>query len=125
MRRRPPRSTRTDTLFPDTTLFRSRIGELTRNEIQLAELDHIDVRRVGQIAAPVFTADASIAFQLVLSGLPSTLTLQKLQRYLEGLLVAAAAVTHPMHGVVPPVRTEKVRPARPLPARNPQMDLTT
>src|SRR3546814_7778773 len=24
MRRRPPRSTRTDTLFPDTTLFRSR-----------------------------------------------------------------------------------------------------
>src|SRR3546814_5979773 len=25
MRRRPPRSTRTDTLFPDTTLFRSKI----------------------------------------------------------------------------------------------------
>src|SRR3546814_13179902 len=28
MIRRPPRSTRTDTLFPYTTLFRSRIGEL-------------------------------------------------------------------------------------------------
>src|SRR3546814_7746323 len=29
MRRRPPRSTRTDTLFPDTTLFRSvqRLGD--------------------------------------------------------------------------------------------------
>src|SRR3546814_14019927 len=26
MKRRPPRSTRTDTLFPYTTLFRSRIG---------------------------------------------------------------------------------------------------
>src|SRR3546814_4617167 len=26
MLRRPPRSTRTDTLFPDTTLFRSRLG---------------------------------------------------------------------------------------------------
>src|SRR3546814_5589813 len=26
MRPRPPRSTRTDTLFPDTTLFRSRLG---------------------------------------------------------------------------------------------------
>src|SRR3546814_6323682 len=26
MRRRPPRSTRTDTLFPYTTLFRSRLG---------------------------------------------------------------------------------------------------
>src|SRR3546814_8853526 len=27
MIRRPPRSTRTDTLFPDTTLFRSHIGQ--------------------------------------------------------------------------------------------------
>src|SRR3546814_5219366 len=30
MIRRPPRSTRTDTLFPYTTLFRSRIGALDR-----------------------------------------------------------------------------------------------
>src|SRR3546814_2027029 len=28
MRRRPPRSTRTDTLFPYTTLFRSEIGDV-------------------------------------------------------------------------------------------------
>src|SRR3546814_11280062 len=28
--RRPPRSTRTDTLFPYTTLFRSRFGSLSR-----------------------------------------------------------------------------------------------
>src|SRR3546814_16360314 len=32
MIRRPPRSTRTDTLFPDTTLFRSLVG--------LARLEH-------------------------------------------------------------------------------------
>src|SRR3546814_1521716 len=31
MRRRPPRSTRTDTLFPYTTLFRSRLGSLARH----------------------------------------------------------------------------------------------
>src|SRR3546814_5363497 len=31
MIRRPPRSTRTDTLFPYTTLFRSRIGVATRS----------------------------------------------------------------------------------------------
>src|SRR3546814_4537325 len=30
MRRRPPRSTRTDTLFPYTTLFRSRSSSLAR-----------------------------------------------------------------------------------------------
>src|SRR3546814_4988889 len=31
MIRRPPRSTRTDTLFPYTTLFRSGLGTLTTN----------------------------------------------------------------------------------------------
>src|SRR3546814_2161696 len=30
MIRRPPRSTRTDTLFPYTTLFRSEVGDLRR-----------------------------------------------------------------------------------------------
>src|SRR3546814_6849866 len=34
MIRRPPRSTRTDTLFPYTTLFRSQAGELTGGELQ-------------------------------------------------------------------------------------------
>src|SRR3546814_18370505 len=33
MIRRPPRSTRTDTLFPYTTLFRSPITSVTREEI--------------------------------------------------------------------------------------------
>src|SRR3546814_2144445 len=32
MIRRPPRSTRTDTLFPDTTLFRSADAELTADD---------------------------------------------------------------------------------------------
>src|SRR3546814_3533650 len=32
MRRRPPRSTRTDTLFPYTTLFRSQRTELDRHD---------------------------------------------------------------------------------------------
>src|SRR3546814_17949147 len=35
MRRRPPISTRTDTLFPDTTLFRSPVG-LLPNAVGLA-----------------------------------------------------------------------------------------
>src|SRR3546814_14997522 len=60
------------------------IGELTRNEIQLAELDHIDVRRVGQIPAPVFTAAASIPFQLVLIGLPRPPTLKNFKCHTTG-----------------------------------------
>src|SRR3546814_2376668 len=46
MIRRPPRSTRTDTLFPYTTLFRSRdgIGGLAQHV-----LDHRDFERLGII----------------------------------------------------------------------------
>src|SRR3546814_8841047 len=36
MRRRPPRSTRTDTLFPYTTLFRSRHGDRFRRSARAA-----------------------------------------------------------------------------------------
>src|SRR3546814_19141503 len=35
MIRRPPRSTRTDTLFPYTTLFRSRIGNAAHDQLQI------------------------------------------------------------------------------------------
>src|SRR3546814_7720633 len=39
MIRRPPRSTRTDTLFPYTTLFRSNISERNRNQADRLLLD--------------------------------------------------------------------------------------
>src|SRR3546814_15434916 len=51
MIRRPPRSTRTDTLFPYTTLFRS-----GRDERQRARIGQVDQRRLGRlfggVAAP-------------------------------------------------------------------------
>src|SRR3546814_3606200 len=37
MKRRPPRSTRTDTLFPYTTLFRSRLQRLGQRRIVLID----------------------------------------------------------------------------------------
>src|SRR3546814_12824239 len=57
MIRRPPRSTRTDTLFPYTTLFRSRIGEdLQRREMfgerQPAETHRDAGRQYGQVKPP-------------------------------------------------------------------------
>src|SRR3546814_6457470 len=39
MIRRPPRSTRTDTLFPDTTLFRSEAGEVVHAVVLFAAND--------------------------------------------------------------------------------------
>src|SRR3546814_6069819 len=56
MIRRPPRSTRTDTLFPYTTLFRSRAGELAAVDDQIfvanraaLEIAFQDLARAGRI----------------------------------------------------------------------------
>src|SRR3546814_8629230 len=45
MIRRPPRSTRTDTLFPYTTLFRSRLVDVVRQGLQPRQHDEDDERR--------------------------------------------------------------------------------
>src|SRR3546814_8758007 len=40
MIRRPPRSKRTDTLFPDTTIFRSHIREVSRDSVEVVRNEH-------------------------------------------------------------------------------------
>src|SRR3546814_5293047 len=50
MIRRPPRSTRTDTLFPYTTLFRSDVPIIDWQRILCAEIDG-PMWRVGQLLA--------------------------------------------------------------------------
>src|SRR3546814_9279034 len=53
MRRRPPRSKRTDTLFPSTTLFRSMSGTSAAAEqpLDIGELQ-LDIGRAAMIALP-------------------------------------------------------------------------
>src|SRR3546814_13190453 len=56
MTRRPPRSTRTDTLFPYTTLFRSKAGD------RIAAIDDRDfIVAVDAAKAQVAAAEASVA----------------------------------------------------------------
>src|SRR3546814_16645110 len=63
MKRRPPRSTRTDTLFPYTTLFRSNAEVMLRlpGVAGLAERDHVVavgeiIAAIGEGLAPVLDA---------------------------------------------------------------------
>src|SRR3546814_6378339 len=49
MIRRPPRSTRTDTLFPYTTLFRSGVGATMQTNFTLAQLADPDIQVANQI----------------------------------------------------------------------------
>src|SRR3546814_5092959 len=51
MRRRPPRSTRTDTLFPYTTLFRSQLVEALLNSLTIAALATVASLALGAVAA--------------------------------------------------------------------------
>src|SRR3546814_13100951 len=56
MRRQQPRSTRTDTLFPYTTLFRSRGDGLAAGE-RIAVGTAADDRDLGELADPAFVGD--------------------------------------------------------------------
>src|SRR3546814_16734885 len=60
MIRRTPRSTRTDTLFPDTTLFRSGVGQLRAVE-EPAELDDAVFRDEGVLDDDVLRTGATQA----------------------------------------------------------------
>jgi len=90
---------------PHWTMVREMMGELTRNEIQLASASDVDGAGIGRIAAPVFSSSGTVLFQLVLSGMPGNQTPRKLERYIERLLAAAAAVTSQINGRLPVARS--------------------
>src|SRR3546814_15277121 len=74
MIRRPPRSTRTDTLFPYTTLFRAsqdrfEVGDLTRTDVAQSEA-RLSVAR-GQLELALAQLDASLENYLRFVGLPA------------------------------------------------------
>src|SRR3546814_2828930 len=58
MIRRPPRSTRTDTLLPYTTLFRSRIPEMKARLVADAN-EHLDIATL----APTFDVDCELPLE--------------------------------------------------------------
>ena len=92
---------------PQWNMIRNTLGELTRSEIQLASLSDADGAAIGRIAAPVFSSNGTIIFQLVLSGLPGTQTTRKLERFVERLLATAASVTTQINGREPIARSKE------------------
>src|SRR3546814_19193548 len=65
MIRRPPRSTRTDTLFPYTTLFRSvEMVVLPRHRAQPAHLPHQPLHRIDLLARGVAEKTAGLVGEI-------------------------------------------------------------
>src|SRR3546814_2292774 len=74
MIRRPPRSTRTDTLFPYTTLFRSRVAKPFLDKLGLDRLDlYLD-------------PDMSLARSMGVQGLPTSFLIDRDGRILGRLI---------------------------------------
>jgi DNA-binding IclR family transcriptional regulator len=77
------------------------IHRLTRNEIQLADLNEVDSHGVAQITVPIFASDGSVSLQLVLSGFLPNASTKKMERCIERMLATASLVTSQLHGRVP------------------------
>src|SRR3546814_19991562 len=57
MIRRPPRSTRTDTLFPYTTLFRSHCTQFQKSDLHGAILENVDLSSADLAGANLSSGD--------------------------------------------------------------------
>lgn len=74
------------------------VGHLTPSEVQLFDLADAGANGFSYIAAPVFSPAGSVSLQLVISGLPSALTIPDAERYAERLCATAALITGETHG---------------------------
>ena len=77
------------------------VGELTPEEVQLFDLDCVPGAGVSYIAAPVFSPAGTVAFQLVLTGMPTDLSRGQIRSHAERLCATAATITTETHGQVP------------------------
>src|SRR3546814_5827534 len=89
MIRRPPRSTRTDTLLPYTTLFRSQVAQIALGPfvdlfVEKLLLDLLGARRAGRLRHVAAAQDEDAdAFIFCAEGLGRLADLKRRQRLLE------------------------------------------
>jgi DNA-binding IclR family transcriptional regulator len=74
------------------------VGHLSPNELQLFDVNDAGADGISYISAPVFSPSGTVSFQLVITGLPSDLSIQKIEGYAERLCAAAALITNETHG---------------------------
>jgi len=77
------------------------VEDLAHEEYLLQELEETATYRLGQVSAPVFGSDGSVALALTVVGLPEKLTGEEIPRYGDALLAATRRVTASIHGRAP------------------------
>lgn len=76
-------------------------GQLSENELQLLSLDDVAVDGASYISAPVFSPEGTVAFELVITGMPTLLSPKELAHYADRLCATAAIITSESRGRVP------------------------
>ncbi len=71
------------------------------NEAQILDLAEAASAQVRYIAAPVFSPERTVAFQLVISGLSSNMSLTNIEQLIERLCACASHITSETHGRLP------------------------
>lgn len=77
------------------------ISQLSLSELQLASLDDAAVDGVSYISAPVFSPQGTVAFELVINGMPNFLSAKETEHYAERLRATAAIITSETRGQLP------------------------
>jgi DNA-binding IclR family transcriptional regulator len=75
-----------------------KIGEMTLNEFQLLDIAEAATTGVNYIAAPVFSPDGEVAFEIVGSDIPALASTEELETIAQSICQAANAVTAVIRG---------------------------
>jgi DNA-binding IclR family transcriptional regulator len=77
------------------------VSRLTPNEMQIVDPADANEKGISYIAAPVFSPSGAVSLQLVITGLPTTLSVAEIDRYAEKLCAVAATITSETYGRPP------------------------
>jgi DNA-binding IclR family transcriptional regulator len=77
------------------------VGRLSAKELQLADAGEAGADGISYIAAPVFSPAGTVSLQVLISGMPTNLSVKTVRHYAERLCAAAAIITSETHGKRP------------------------
>src|SRR3546814_3646493 len=97
MIRRPPRSTRTDTLFPYTTLFRSDAERVTSNESDMNVENYNYDYTIHNSGTLEFLRSEALTFALMIRSEEHTSELKSLMRTTYAVFCSKKTISSPNH----------------------------